>query len=278
MHYVSLVYSYIHTSTCKKVVYCFLFQFFTNHFDLNKSGVGNIPANMNPGILRTIFQPFGGVESVRVLSHKNCGFVNFEQQQDAVRARKTLQNKEILGPGTGAVRIGFAKAPVIATTANVIPPPSSTKTATATVAATGIMDEAVVDDRNSISKLHATLSAASMAAASPDTYQATQWAAAMMMSSMMKGVVGQQHNAVQSTAAEQPTSLYAAIAAERRFIMQQLDHEFMSAEDVSPGKAKNFAVKNLLTWSDLHRTRKMSNRLNDWMNDFYMAYLYEIYR
>ncbi|KAI8139180.1 armadillo-type protein [Fennellomyces sp. T-0311] len=164
--------------------------------------VGNIPANMNPGILRTIFQPFGMIESVRVLSHKNCGFVNFEQQQDAVRARKALQNKEILGPGTGAVRIGFAKAPAA--------------TATPALPEGG-------DDK--LTNLHATLSAASVAAASPDTYQATQWAAAMMMSSMMNGA--------QQTQATHPTSLYTAIAAERYFIMQQLDHEAVSAQDPS---------------------------------------------
>ncbi|KAI8993655.1 armadillo-type protein, partial [Pilobolus umbonatus] len=73
--------------------------------------VGNIPANMNPNILRAIFQQYGPIDSIRVLSHKNCGFVNFIYQEDAVRARKNLQNKEILGPGTGTVRIGFARAP-----------------------------------------------------------------------------------------------------------------------------------------------------------------------
>ncbi|KAF1803398.1 hypothetical protein FB192DRAFT_1277008 [Mucor lusitanicus] len=73
--------------------------------------VGNIPANINPAILRSLFQSFGSIESIRILSHKNCGFVNFERQEDAVRARKQMQNKEILGPGTGTVRIGFAKAP-----------------------------------------------------------------------------------------------------------------------------------------------------------------------
>lgn len=66
---------------------------------------------MNIAILQAIFQAFGPIESVRVLSHKNCGFINFEHQEDAVRARKNLQNKEILGPGSGTVRIGFAKAP-----------------------------------------------------------------------------------------------------------------------------------------------------------------------
>ncbi|KAI9485173.1 MAG: hypothetical protein EXX96DRAFT_475904 [Benjaminiella poitrasii] len=73
--------------------------------------VGNIPSNINPAVLRSIFQVFGTIESIRILSHKNCGFINFERQEDAVRARKHMQNKEILGPGTGTVRIGFAKAP-----------------------------------------------------------------------------------------------------------------------------------------------------------------------
>ncbi|CAO3617139.1 unnamed protein product [Cunninghamella echinulata] len=73
--------------------------------------VGNIPSNINTAILHAIFQAFGPIESIRVLSHKNCGFINFEHQEDAVLARKHLQNKEILGPGTGTVRIGFAKAP-----------------------------------------------------------------------------------------------------------------------------------------------------------------------
>ncbi|KAI8969164.1 hypothetical protein BDF20DRAFT_916543 [Mycotypha africana] len=73
--------------------------------------VGNIPSNISPAVLRSVFQVFGSIESIRILSHKNCGFVNFERQEDAVRARKQMQNKEILGTGTGTVRIGFARAP-----------------------------------------------------------------------------------------------------------------------------------------------------------------------
>lgn len=141
-------------------------------------GVGNIPANMNPAILRSIFQPFGPIESVRVLSHKNCGFVNFEHQEDAVRARKSLQNKEILGPGTGTVRIGFAKVPA------------------------NNADES--DDANNSSQ---------QAMPTPDNYQATQWATAMMMSKMLMQTSENQD--------EQP-DLQTAIDAERRFIMQQL--------------------------------------------------------
>ncbi|KAL0076616.1 armadillo-type protein, partial [Phycomyces blakesleeanus] len=145
--------------------------------------VGNIPANINPALLRALFQTYGPIESVRVLSHKNCGFVNFEHQEDAVKARKSLQNKEVLGPGTGPVRIGFAKVP-------------------ATPSEDSQGDE----------------SAPSTNPGTPDNYQATQWATAMMMTSMMMRASGQP----QPLSSSQPTSLYTAIAAERCFIMQQL--------------------------------------------------------
>ncbi|KAI8049796.1 uncharacterized protein B0P05DRAFT_563427 [Gilbertella persicaria] len=147
--------------------------------------VGNIPANMNPAILRNIFAAFGAIESVRVLSHKNCGFINFDYQEDAVRARKALQNKEILGPGTGAVRIGFAKVPSNH--------PDETED-------TPVPQKPVKPPTTA-----------------PEAYQATQWATAMMMTNMMMSASGQQ----QTT---QP-SLYTAIASERQFIMQQLNHE-----------------------------------------------------
>ncbi|RUS12683.1 armadillo-type protein, partial [Endogone sp. FLAS-F59071] len=73
--------------------------------------IGNIPTTTTPTALHNLFSPFGTIESARVLTHKNCGFVNFERLEDAARAKKALQNKEALGPGTGAVRIGFAKVP-----------------------------------------------------------------------------------------------------------------------------------------------------------------------
>lgn len=149
--------------------------------------MGNIPANMNPAILRTIFQPFGPIESVRVLSHKNCGFVNFEHQEDAVRARKALQNKEILGAGTGAVRIGFAKVPS--------------------------NEEQQHDESGSGSHSQMT---------TPDTYQATQWATAMMISSILMNASGGNGNQQQQP---QQLDLYTAIVAERRFIMKQLGVE-----------------------------------------------------
>ncbi|KAI9315103.1 hypothetical protein BX666DRAFT_1959433 [Dichotomocladium elegans] len=79
--------------------------------------IGNIPSTTTYTLLYSIFSPFGPIESVRVLTHKNCGFVNFESLEDAMVARKTLQNTEIMGPNTGPVRIGFAKVPVKAVSA-----------------------------------------------------------------------------------------------------------------------------------------------------------------
>lgn len=72
--------------------------------------VGHIPTQTSPVILQPIFEAFGKVESIRILSQKNCAFINFVRQEDAVRARKMIQNKEIL-PGTGPIRVGFAREP-----------------------------------------------------------------------------------------------------------------------------------------------------------------------
>ncbi|ORZ20434.1 hypothetical protein BCR42DRAFT_207817 [Absidia repens] len=78
--------------------------------------IGNLPILTTPTALFNLFSTFGQIESVRILNHKNCGFVNFTTQEDAIRAKKALQTKEIMGPGSGPVRIGFAKAPSIKST------------------------------------------------------------------------------------------------------------------------------------------------------------------
>ncbi|CAO1617864.1 unnamed protein product [Sympodiomycopsis kandeliae] len=73
--------------------------------------VGSIPNTTTPAALLSLFQPYGPIESARVLTHKNCGFINFERVDDAVRARKMLNGRDLLGSEVGAVRIGFAKIP-----------------------------------------------------------------------------------------------------------------------------------------------------------------------
>ena len=72
--------------------------------------LGNIPASTTNSSLDVIFANFGEIESTRVLTQKNCGFINFKNLQSAVQAKTQLNGKEIF-PGAGPVRIGFAKVP-----------------------------------------------------------------------------------------------------------------------------------------------------------------------
>ena len=72
--------------------------------------LGGIPTSTTPSSLKAIFDPFGKIESARVLTHKSCGFVNFENIESATRARAHFNGQEIF-PGAGPVRIGYAKAP-----------------------------------------------------------------------------------------------------------------------------------------------------------------------
>jgi protein JSN1 len=72
--------------------------------------LGNIPSSTTVSSLTVIFSPYGNIESARVLTHKNCGFVNFDSLDSAISARSHLNGKEIF-PGAGPVRIGYAKVP-----------------------------------------------------------------------------------------------------------------------------------------------------------------------
>ncbi|KAJ5929258.1 hypothetical protein N7454_007106 [Penicillium verhagenii] len=72
--------------------------------------IGSIPVSTTVTSLEAIFGMYGKIESTRVLTHKNCGFVNFERLESAVQARSVLNGKEIF-PGAGPVRIGYAKVP-----------------------------------------------------------------------------------------------------------------------------------------------------------------------
>ncbi|KAJ5589929.1 hypothetical protein N7450_003901 [Penicillium hetheringtonii] len=70
--------------------------------------IGSIPVSTTVTSLEAIFGMYGKIESTRVLTHKNCGFVNFERIESAVQAKSLLNGKEIF-PGAGPVRIGYAK-------------------------------------------------------------------------------------------------------------------------------------------------------------------------
>lgn len=70
--------------------------------------LGNIPSSTTVSSLNSIFGQFGHIESARVLTHKSCGFVNFDSIESAVLAKSQLCNKELF-PGAGPIRIGYAK-------------------------------------------------------------------------------------------------------------------------------------------------------------------------
>lgn len=72
--------------------------------------LGNIPPSTTVSSLNVIFSNFGPIESTRVLTHKSCGFVNFDNIESAMQAKAQLNEKEIF-PGAGPIRIGYAKVP-----------------------------------------------------------------------------------------------------------------------------------------------------------------------
>ncbi|OZJ03645.1 hypothetical protein BZG36_03928 [Bifiguratus adelaidae] len=71
--------------------------------------IGNLPANTSPDYLYSVFQSFGPITSSRVVAAKNCGFIDFEHLSDAVTARKAMNGVEAFGPGSGKLKVGFAK-------------------------------------------------------------------------------------------------------------------------------------------------------------------------
>lgn len=77
--------------------------------------LGSIPTSTTTTTLNEMFKRYGPIHFTRVLTHKNCGFVNFERIESAVSAKNELNGKEIF-PGAGPVRINFAKPPSAAPT------------------------------------------------------------------------------------------------------------------------------------------------------------------
>jgi hypothetical protein len=84
--------------------------------------VGNIDASVTIDLLTQVFSNFGAIESVRLLVEKECGFVNFFQTEDAVRAKEEVLGRLGGRIGQCIVRIGFGKADAAVTETNVLQP------------------------------------------------------------------------------------------------------------------------------------------------------------
>ncbi|RKL34740.1 Pumilio domain-containing protein C56F2.08c [Fusarium proliferatum] len=88
--------------------------------------LGSIPTSTTTSTLIEMFKSHGPILSARVLTHKNCGFVNFERVESAISAKASMNSKEIF-PGAGPIRINFAKPPSASNTPGhdgVFPSPS----------------------------------------------------------------------------------------------------------------------------------------------------------
>ncbi|KAK9319144.1 hypothetical protein V1517DRAFT_61499 [Lipomyces orientalis] len=70
--------------------------------------LGNIPPTATVASLTSMFSQYGTVESARILSNKSSGFINYTNIDAAIQAKAALNGTEIV-PGTGSLKIGFAK-------------------------------------------------------------------------------------------------------------------------------------------------------------------------
>jgi len=70
--------------------------------------IGNISDKVQEHDLYQEFSKFGQIESVRLLTHKTCAFVNFMAVEDATKALMALQSKDI---GGMPIKINFGKPP-----------------------------------------------------------------------------------------------------------------------------------------------------------------------
>lgn len=84
--------------------------------------VGNIDNTISIELLTQVFSSFGPIESVRLLVEKECGFVNFFQVEDAIRAKDEVLTRMGGRIGGCIVRIGFGKAEAAVTETNVLQP------------------------------------------------------------------------------------------------------------------------------------------------------------
>jgi hypothetical protein len=74
--------------------------------------LGNINPSISVPDLVQLFSTYGEVESARILSDKECAFVNFTTMESAVAAKNDLESRLGSKLGGTPVRVGFGKADV----------------------------------------------------------------------------------------------------------------------------------------------------------------------
>lgn len=71
--------------------------------------LGNVSSTTKELDLIRLLGYYGDIESVRILAHKNCAFVNFRYLESAIMAKSQFNGRQI-GVGSGSVRIEYAKS------------------------------------------------------------------------------------------------------------------------------------------------------------------------
>jgi hypothetical protein len=87
-----------------------------------------MPMGTTQASLHALFSLFGNVESIRVLSQKNCAFVNFEDLNSANFAHEALIKNEPVVKELWGIRVGFAKSPTVYHKPSMFSTKSPTKT------------------------------------------------------------------------------------------------------------------------------------------------------
>ena len=68
--------------------------------------LGNIVPNAKEDEIVNLFKRFGNIEKVRILPHKNCAFVNFDNLESAEKAKRTMQGTIFKGQ---SLKINYGK-------------------------------------------------------------------------------------------------------------------------------------------------------------------------
>lgn len=74
--------------------------------------LGNVNPSLSVPDLHKMFARYGHVESARILSDKECAFVNFENVESALAAKEDLVNRLGSKVAGSVVKVGFGKADV----------------------------------------------------------------------------------------------------------------------------------------------------------------------
>ena len=70
--------------------------------------VGSLFSLATENTLRTLFAPYGPIQSINIPRGQDCGFVQFASKQDAARAIAEMQGFQIVGGG--ALRLSWGRS------------------------------------------------------------------------------------------------------------------------------------------------------------------------